>query len=139
MNPVYLGLFFLVLAIVMPMIGEMLKKIRSGSEKYQQILKDFEEQVRSELTECETIEAICGYAPCAAVTNKRLLIGTKTGIETVRFSEISSLCGMDAKGSDTADPDQMMVFTIQAKKKYVLGNHSDGFAQVVLRLYDHMR
>ena len=121
----------------MPLIGKALKEKRGGNEKYQKMMADFQQQVQNELSDGEVVEAICGYIPCAAVTNKRLLISSKTGIETVQFDEIKSLKGMNAAGNKTRNPEQMLGFTIKANKKYVLGNHSEGFAEVVTGLYVH--
>lgn len=84
------------------------------------------------------VEGICGYHPCAAVTNKRLLVSTKHGINSVPFSEIKSLRGTNATGSKTYDPDRMLVFEIKAGKKYVLGNHSEGFEDVVSALFRYV-
>lgn len=137
MNPLYVGLFFALCAVIMSLIGNVLKEKRGGSEKYQKIMADFRQAVQNELTEGEAVEAVCGYSPCAAVTNKRLLIGAKDGLETVDFSEIKSLAGMNGAGAKTNNPDRMLSFTIKAKKKYVLGNHSEGFDQVVTRLHEH--
>lgn len=131
MNPLYVGLFFAVFAVVMAAVSGVLKKKRAGSEKYQKIIEDFQQEVNGVLDADEAVEAICGYYPCAAVTNKRLLIGTKKGIEPVQFSEIKSLKGMNFSGNKTSDPDQMLAFQIKAAKKYTLGNHSEGFKQVV--------
>ncbi len=137
MNPLYIGLFFALLVSVMPLIGKVLKKKRGNSEKYQKIMEDFQISVQSALTEGEVVEAVCGYVPCAAVTNKRLLIGAKTGLETVHFADITSLKGMNGAGDKTSNPDQMLVFSIKANKKYVLGNHSEGFNEVVTSLFQY--
>ena len=135
MNPLYMGLILAFLASIMPLIGKALKGKRAGKEKYQKIMADFQQQVDGALMEGEHVDAMCGYVPCAAVTNKRLLMGTKNGIERVEFHEIRSLKGIDASGSKTSNPEQMMGFTIKANKKYVLGNHSEGFDQVVTLLF----
>ncbi len=121
----------------MLLVGSAVKKKRAGSEKHQKILSDFRQSVDDMLETDEVVEAVCGYNPCAAVTSKRLLVGTKKGIDVVEFSEIKSLKGFNAKADDTREPDWMLVFQIKAKKKYVLGNHSDGFNQVVQSLYRH--
>jgi len=130
-------LFCALLVIIMPLIGKVLKEKRGVSEKYQRIMEDFQQQVQNELAEDEVVEAMCGYVPCAAVTNKRLLISAKTGLETVHFSEIKSLKGMNAAGNKTTNPAQMLIFTIKANRKYSLGNHSEGFDQVVATLFAH--
>ncbi len=130
-------LFFGIFTIVMLLVGKALKKKRAGSAKYQKILEDFQQGVNSMLEADEVVESVCGYNPCAAVTSKRLLVGTKKGIETVQFSEIKSLKGLNAKADDTTNPDWMLVFQIKANKRYTLGNHSDGFKQVVEALYRH--
>lgn len=137
MKSLYIVLFLALCVAAMPLIGNVLKKKRGGSEKYQRIMADFRQLVQNELTEGEVVEAVCGYNPCAAVTNKRLLIGGKAGLETVDFSGIKSLKGMNGAGNKTANPNLMLVFTIVAEKKYVLGNHSEGFDQLVTRLYAH--
>lgn len=136
-NPLILGVMMGLLVSLMPRIGKALKERRKGSEKYQRIMADFKQQVEAALDEGETVQAMCGYIPCAAVTNKRLLVSTKTGLDTVSFGDIVSLKGLNGAGEKTSDPDAMLVFTIKAKKKYTLGNHSDGFNQVVtsLRFY----
>lgn len=137
MNPLYVGLLLGLMAVVMPLVAKVLKEKRGGSEKYQKIMEDFRAQVQRELKEGETVEAMCGYIPCAAVTNMRLLVSSRDGLVTVPFAEIRSLSGMNGGGNKTSDPDKMLAFTIKAKKKYVLGNHSEGFDQVVLCLYRH--
>ena len=134
MSPLMMTLFMGILAAVMAILIPVLKKARGGSEKYQQIMADFKEQVSAMLDDGEQVEAVCGYKPCAAVTSKRLLISTKNGIDVVPFDEIKKLHGMDGSGSKTANPDRMLVFEIKAAKKYVLGNHSEGFNEVVSRL-----
>jgi len=131
MDVLYFGLFCLILSAVMSVIGGILKKKRGGSEKFQTIMEEFRKNVNGMLEENETVEALCGYNPCAAVTNKRLLMGTKKGIEVVQFSEIRKLSGLNGAGNKTMDPSRMLVFEIKANKKYVLGNHSEGFDQVV--------
>ena len=137
MNPLYFGLFCVVLGIVMSILGSVLKKKRAGSAKYQQLIADFQQSVNSMLEEGEVVEAMCGYKPCAAVTSKRLLVSSKTGIDAVAFSEIKSLKGLNASGNKTKDPSRMLVFEIKAAKKYTLGNHSEGFDQVVHSLVRH--
>lgn len=132
-----LDLLVTVLLCFTPLVAQVLKKKRAGSTKYQKIMADFEQQVKIELGRDEVVEAICGYIPCAAVTNRRLLISTKTGIETVEFNEIYHLRGINGHGDKTSDPTQMLAFTIKARNKYTLGNHSEGFDQVVMRLYEH--
>jgi len=135
MGPVIL-ILFLVIALI-PLLGSVLKKKRAGSEKYQQILADFQQGVEGMLEADEQVEAVCGYKPCAAVTNKRLLVSTKAGIDSVPFSEIIKLKGMSAGGNTTKNPGSMLVFEIKAKQKYTLGNHSEGFNRVVELLYQH--
>lgn len=137
MNPLYYGLFVVILSAVFAALGSVLKKNRAGSEKYQQIMEDFRQQVDGMLEQGETVEAVCGYKPCAAVTNKRLLISGKEGIDSVQFHEVKALKGMDAGGNRTKNPDRMLVFEIRAAKKYVLGNHSEGFNQVVESLFSY--
>jgi len=137
MNPLYLMLFFAIFAVVMSIVGNVLKKKRAGSEKYQKIIEDFQQAVTDMLEADETVEALCGYRPCAAVTSKRLLVSGKTGIDAVLFSEIKALRGLNASGNKTRDPDRMLVFEIKAGKKYALGNHSEGFDQVVRALFSH--
>lgn len=137
MNPVYFGLFALVLAAVMALLASVVKKKRAGSEKYQQILANFEQQVNAMLEEGETVEAVCGYKPCAAVTDRRLLVGAKNGIDSVPYAQIKALKGLDGGANKTTNPDRMLVFEIKAAKKYTLGNHSDGFAKLVNSLYRH--
>jgi len=134
MNPLYFGLFAALLAAVMAVLAAVIRKKRAGSEKYQQILADFEQQVSAMLEEGETVEGLCGYKPCAAVTGKRLLVSTKNGIDSVPFDQIKKLRGMDGGANKTSNPDRMLVFEIKADKKYTLGNHSAGFAQVVRSL-----
>ncbi len=128
-------LFFGVFTILMLVIGNAVKKKRAGSEKHQKILEDFRRNVTDMLEPEEAIEAVCGYNPCAAVTDRRLFVSTKKGIDVVQFSEIKSLKGLNAKADDTTNPEWMLVFQIKANKKYTLGNHSDGFNQVVQALY----
>ena len=137
MDPLYYGLFCVILCAVMAGVGGVLKKKRAGSEKYQKIMADFQQSVTGMLEPGETVEAMCGYVPSAAVTSKRLLLGTKKGMEVVQFSEIKALKGLTASGDKTKNPDRMIVFEIKANKKYVLGNHSDGFNQVVESLIRH--
>lgn len=134
MSPLMMTLFMGILAAVFAVLIPVLKKRRGSSEKYQQIMADFKEQVSAMLEEGETVEAVCGYKPCAAVTTRRLLVSSKNGIDVVPFGEIKKLQGMDGGGNKTAHPDRMIVFEIKAAKKYVLGNHSEGFSKVVNRL-----
>jgi len=134
MNPVILIAFLIVTGAV-SILANVLKKKRAGSEKHQQILADFRQSVEAMLDADEQIEALCGYKPSAAVTNKRLLVSTRNGIDSVAFSSIKKLNGMNARGDNTKHPANMLVFQIKADKKYVLGNHSEGFEQVVALLY----
>lgn len=130
-------ILLIVIVVVVPVLSIVLKKMRAGSEKYQQIMADFEQKVQAMLEADEQVEAMCGYKPCAAVTNKRLLVSSKEGVDVVPFASISKLHGMNSSGNKTKYPGQMLVFQIKADKKYTLGNHSDGFEQVVQRLYHH--
>lgn len=134
MSPLMLTLIMGILAAVFAALVPVLKKVRGGSEKNQQIMADFKEQVNAMLEENESVEAVCGYKPCAAVTTKRLLVSTKNGVDVVPFGEIRKLHGMDGGGNKTTNPDRMLVFEIKAVKKYVLGNHSEGFSEVVRKL-----
>ena len=134
MDPIILLGFILVAGLV-SVFSIVLKNKRAGSEKYQQILADFRQSAEALLDADEHIEALCGYKPCAAITNKRLLVSTKNGIDSVAFSEIKKLNGMNASGNNTKNPTSMLVFQIKANKKYTLGNHSEGFDQVVNLLY----
>jgi hypothetical protein len=133
-----MGFFLAVFGAVLAVISGIVKKNRGSDEKYQKIIADFYNDVTNNLEPGERIEAYCGYVPCAAVTNKRLLIGDKNGIKTVAFSQIRKVQGMNFSGNKTNDPGQMLVFEIRADKKYVLGNHSDGFAQVVEAISRHV-
>lgn len=137
MDSFYTALIFGALMIVTLLLGNVLRKKRAGSEKYQKILEDFRQSVNAMLEPGEVVEGICGYKPCAAVTDRRLFVSTKNGIDVVPFSEIKSLKGLNAKADRTTDPAWMLVFEIKAGKKYVLGNHSDGFAEVVTALMRH--
>jgi len=128
-------ILLILIVIVVPILSKVLKKTRGGSEKHQQILADFQEKAQAMLDADEQIDAVCGYNPCAAVTNKRLLVSTKAGIDSVPFAEITKLTGMNSGGNKTTIPDNMLVFQIKAAKKYTLGNHSEGFDDVVDLLY----
>ena len=128
-------ILLILIVVVVPILSKVLKKARGGSEKYQQMLADFQEKAQAMLEADEQIDAVCGYNPCAAVTNKRLLVSTKAGIDSVPFAEIKSLKGLNSGGNKTTIPDNMLVFQIKAAKKYVLGNHSEGFDDVVDLLY----
>lgn len=131
MNPLYLGLLLALLGSVMSVVTNVVKEKRGSNEKYQKIITDFCNQVNDMLEQGEKLEAYCGYFPCAAVTNRRLLIGEKDGIKTIPFSQIQKIKGTSFSGFRTKDPNNMQTFEIKADKKYVLGNHSTGFAQVV--------
>lgn len=130
-------ILLIVIVVLVPVLSVVLKKVRGGSEKYQQIMADFQQKVQAMLDADEQVEAMCGYKPCAAVTNKRLLVSAKEGVDVVPFAQIKKLHGMNASGNNTKYPGQMLVFQIKADKKYTLGNHSEGFEQVVERLYHH--
>lgn len=134
MNPVVLIVFIIVMALI-PVLGSVLKNKRAGSEKYQQIMADFKQAVEAMLDADEQVEAMCGYKPAAAVTSKRLLVSTKNGIDSIAFDEIKKLNGMNASGYNTKNAANMLAFQIKANKKYTLGNHSEGFEQVVALLY----
>ena len=112
-------ILLIVIGVGVPLLGTVLKKTRAGSEKYQQILADFEQRVTAMLDTDETVEGMCGYKPCAAVTNKRLLVDTKAGIDVVPFEQIKKVKGMDSAGNKTTNPDRMLVLEIKAEKKYV--------------------
>ena len=126
------------MCLVVSLIAGVVKKKRAGSEKYQQMLADFEQRVNDMLEADETVEGLCGYKPCAAVTNKRLLVDTKAGIDSVAFQQIKKVKGMDAAANRTTNPDRMLVLEIKAEKKYVLGNHSEGFKGFVDALMRHV-
>lgn len=126
------------MCLVVSLIAGVVKKKRAGSEKYQQMLADFEQRVNAMLEADETVEGLCGYKPCAAVTNKRLLVDTKAGIDSVAFQQIKKVKGMDAAANRTTNPDRMLVLEIKAEKKYVLGNHSEGFNGFVDALMRHV-
>lgn len=130
-------ILIILIVVVIPVLSKVLKNKRGSSEKHQQILVDFEQKIQNMLEADEQMEAMCGYNPCAAVTNKRLLVSTKAGVDSVPFAEIKKLEGMNAGGNKTKNPDSMLVFQIKAAKKYVLGNHSAGFNDVVTHLSQH--
>lgn len=134
MNPIVLLVFILAMGLV-SVLAMVLKNKRAGSEKYQQILVDFRQSAEALLDADEQIEALCGYKPCAAVTSKRLLVSTKNGIDSVAFSSIKKLNGMNASGYNTKNPDNMLVFQIKADQKYTLGNQSEEFDRLVNLLY----
>lgn len=135
MNPIYIVLFMSVFGAVMALVSNVLKKKRAGSEKYQTILNDFHNAAVQQLEPGETLIAFCGYNPCAAITDKRLLIGDKKGIHTVNFCSIRKLQGMNFSGNKTSHPENMLVLEIKAEKKYVIGNHSEGFVPLVNALF----
>ena len=126
------------MCLVVSLIAGVVKKKRAGSEKYQQMLADFEQRVNAMLEADETVEGLCSYKPCAAVTNKRLLVDTKAGIDSVAFQQIKKVKGMDAAANRTTNPDRMLVLEIKTEKKYVLGNHSEGFNGFVDALMRHV-
>ena len=131
-------LLLVAICFLVPLLANIFKKTREGSAKYQQILADFEQRVNAMLEADETVEGICGYKPCAAVTNKRLLVDTKAGIDSVAFQQIKKMKGMDSGANKTTDPDRMLVLEIKAEKKYTLGNHSEGFNGFVNALMNHV-
>lgn len=136
MKPVYMFLLLAIFGAVMTVVASLLKKKRAGSEKYQQMLTEFRQQAEAMLENGEVIEALCGYNPCAAVTGKRLLVGGKKGIDSVAFSEIRKLKGMDMMGNSVRDVSRMQLLQIKAEKNYTLGNHSEGFEAVAQKLKD---
>lgn len=131
MNPLYLGLLIAVIGSIKALITSVAKEKRGSNEEYQKMITDFYNQVSNMLEPGEKLEAYCGYSPCAAVTNRRLLIGEKDGIKTIPFSQIQKIRGTSFSGFRTKDPNNMLTLEVKADKKYVLGNHSEGFAQVV--------
>ena len=131
-------LLFAALFAGVSLLANVIKQKRTGSAKYQQILADFEQRVSAMLEPDEAVEGVCGYKPCAAVTNKRLLVDTKAGIDSVDFSKIRKVKGMDSAANKTMNPDRMLVLEIKAEKKYVLGNHSEGFGGFVNALMQHV-
>ena len=137
MKPIYVMLFITIVGALVSIMNSVLKKKRAGSAKYQNILAEFNAAVSAMLEEGEKVEAVCGYRPCAAVTDKRLLISSKTGIVAIPFSHIRSLKGMDTRGNKTRDPRSIFVLEIKADKKYSIGNESEGFEDVVRALYKH--
>lgn len=138
MNPLFMLLILAVLGSVIAIIANVLKEKRGKSPKYQKIIEDFYNNASSMLEPGEEIEAYCGYFPCAAVTGKRILIGDKKGIQSILFSDIKKIQGMNSSGSKTNDPRQMLALEIKAHKKFVLGNHSAGFEEVVESLQNHI-
>lgn len=129
---------FVLIPCVVGLVGSILKAARAGSEKYKAILEGFQARVDEVLEENEVVEAVCGYMPCAAVTNKRLIMGRETGVFSVQFSDIKSLTGRNASNFKTDDPGRMLSLEIEAGKTYLLGNHSEGFTEVVEALYEHV-
>ena len=138
MNPIYFGLAMAVLGAIISVLSKVLKNKRGGSEKYQNILNDFYSSVNRELAPGETVAAYCGYNPCAAVTNRRLFVGDKKGVRSVSLSQIKKIRGTNFSGNKTDKPDQMLALEIFADKKYVVGNHSEGFSQVVILLQQYL-
>lgn len=139
MNPLFMLLVMAILGSVTAIIANVVKEKRGKSQRYQKILEDFYTNANSMLEPGEEIEAYCGYFPCAAVTGKRLLIGGKKGIQSILFSDIKKIQGMNFSGSKTNDPRQMSVLEIKANKKFALGNHSAGFEEVVESLQKHIK
>ena len=138
MSPLYVGLFIAVFGIILSMVSDILKKKRVSNEKYQNILNEFLNDVINILEPDEELEAYCGYYPCAAVTNKRLLISGKNSIESIEFLQIKKIKGMGFSGTSTKNPNQMLTLEIKAEKKYYIGNESEGFIQVVEFLNTHL-
>ncbi len=130
-----ISIAFIILIALIPILSNVLKVKRAGSNKYQHIITDFLQNAETMLDTDEQIEAVCGYKPCAAITNKRLLVSTKNGIDSVAFNDVKKLNGMTASGNNTKYASSMLVFQIKANKKYTLGNHSEGFEKLVTLLY----
>lgn len=136
MKPIYL-LLIAVFGVVMGIIGTVLKNKRANNPKYIKILEDFRKSVSNMLEPGEEVIAVCGYRPCAAATNQRLLVSAKNGVDSIPYANIKKVKGMDTAGNKTTDPFRMIAVTVKAEKKYTLGNHSEGFAQVVSAVYKH--
>lgn len=113
-------LLLALLALAAIALTPYLKKKRANNSKYQKILEDFRAQVDTMLRDGETVEAICGYYPCAAVTNYRLLIGGKKGIDSVAFAAIEKINGLDHSANKTSNADAMMMLEFKAGKNMLL-------------------
>ena len=134
MSPFAIIFFFAVFGVVMRILTELVNKKRGSSQKHQKILSDFRNSVTTVLMPGECVEGYCGYNPCCAVTNQRLIIGDKKGIHTIPYNQIRKTRGTDFSGNRTSAPNRMLALEIFADKKYVVGNHSEGFVQVVSAL-----
>lgn len=139
MNPLFYCFLLCLIGGIFALVANIQKEKRASSEKYQEVIASFYRQATQMLEPGECIEAYCGYNPCAAVTNRRLLVMKKNEIEAIPFSQIRKVKGMGFSGNTTKKPDQMQVFEVKADKKYVLANQSDGFVQVVEALNRHLQ
>lgn len=137
MNPLFLGILVVLIPSLMTLVNSLLKEKRAGSEKYQNMQEEFLQRVNAMLDSDETVEAFCGYQPCAAITGRRLLVDTKAGIQAVAYDDIKALKGVTVSGDKTNDVERMWMIMIKADKKYTICNQSEGFAKVVESLKRH--
>lgn len=131
MNPLYVGILLVLIGSIRVLIMSLGKEKHRTKEERQKILSDFYDQVNSMLEEGEILEAHCGYDPCAAVTNRRLLIGDEYGIKTIPFSQIQKVKAMNYSGYKTKDPERTGMYEIKADETYVLTKQSEDFVHVV--------
>ena len=64
MDSVYKNMFHSLLAEI----------LHTGQDEDRNALAQFRREVAALLEPGETVEAVCGYGPCAAVTNRRFLV-----------------------------------------------------------------
>ena len=135
MNPLYVRTIIVCIGALFSIIAIVLRAIMNNSDRCQKRLEDFRQQVNDMLQEDEEVLAICGYNPCAAVTNKRLLITRRAGVDVVAFSQITKLKGTSYNGQRVDEPGQMQTFQIKAEKNYYLRYQDEGFPSVVNELF----
>ena len=138
MRPTHIFLFMAIVGLIMTVVSQVLKKKRAGSAKYQAILEKFNEEVSAALEEGETVEAVCGYRPCAAVTDRRLLLSDKSGLVSIPYDQIRSVKGSDASARKTSNIGSIFFLEIKAARKWVLADEEAGFGKVVRALDRHV-
>ena len=89
----------------------------------------------------ETLQVVCpGFkTEYYAMTDKRLIVDNKKGVQSIPFSTITHVDCWRTGGGEASTPSDCQTISIHADKKYYIGRYSSRFEQIAVELMKRFR
>lgn len=141
MNPFVIGL----LVVVIPVIVSSILKKKHAEEDKSPVNQARDTEARAKYQalceEGETLQTVCrGYqTEYYAMTDRRLIIDNKKGLQSVPFESIRKVDFFKMGGGKAATASDCQVIAVHADKKYSMACYSGNFEQIAGELMRRYR